>query len=122
MAKRPLWAPSLRPAAAGSKPQWPPPSSTEAQPSPVKPSSGLAALLAKDLEGVPDYPPSGSSGANGSVRNSDSADGLPPGLDDVYDGNDVEADFSKRYPSLSGIEMVETDIGGQRRTMRVRDV
>ena len=24
--------------------------------------------------------------------------------------DDVEADFSKRYPSLSGIEMVETDV------------
>jgi len=26
--------------------------------------------------------------------------------------DDPEADFSKRYPSLSGIEMVETEIGG----------
>ena len=30
-----------------------------------------------------------------------------PALDD-----DLEKDFSRRYPSLSGIEMVETEIGG----------
>lgn len=118
-------APSLRPGGASSKPQWPPPPSTEAQPSSsrlAKPSGGLAALLAKDLEGVPDYPPSGSSGANGNVSNREVADGVQHDSDAWQDVHDVEADFSKRYPSLSGIEMVETEIGGQMRIMRVRDV
>jgi AP2-associated kinase len=36
------------------------------------------------------------------------------------------ADFSKRFPSLSGIEMVETEIGDSsnpgRREIRVKDV
>jgi AP2-associated kinase len=35
------------------------------------------------------------------------------------DGEDWEANFSKKYPSLAGIEMVEADI---RPTMRVKDV
>jgi AP2-associated kinase len=101
----------------GSKPQWPQPEPP--QTTPVLPSKrsnaaggGLAALLAKDLEGVPDYPPPGSSG------NVDASPQIPrattaavesfeqPILDD-----DLEKDFSRRYPSLSGIEMVETEIG-----------
>jgi AP2-associated kinase len=45
------------------------------------------------------------------------------------DFDDWQADFSKRYPSLSGIEMVEREIAGTggskdggRRGMRIRDV
>ena len=101
----------------GSKPQWPPqepPQTTPGLPPsrPNAPGGGLAALLAKDLEGVPDYPPPGSSG------NVDAGPQIPratttavesfeqPAVDD-----DLEKDFSRRYPSLSGIEMVETEIG-----------
>lgn len=38
--------------------------------------------------------------------------------------DDWEAKFSKRYPSLSGIEMVETDIGNEKKqtTARIREV
>jgi AP2-associated kinase len=38
---------------------------------------------------------------------------FPHGISDVRtaNGEDWEADFSKRYPSLSGLEMVETEIG-----------
>ncbi|KAF2206641.1 hypothetical protein CERZMDRAFT_52766 [Cercospora zeae-maydis SCOH1-5] len=35
--------------------------------------------------------------------------------------SDVDS-FSKRYPSLSGIEMVETEIGSERKMMRVKEV
>lgn len=74
--------------------QWPPPQSPTMEMPQAKPS-GLAALLAKDLEGVPDYPPRDSS--NRVVSQEDDLDS-----------------FSKRYPSLSGIEMVETEINGRR--------
>lgn len=95
--------------------QWPPAANTD-KPLPQQPTSqrsGLAALLAKDLEGVPDYPPSAGSGTS-SLRAPDSAGDA-----------DLEAEFSQRYPSLSGIEMVETDVsgaGGERRAIRIRDV
>ena len=74
------------------------------------PGGGLAALLAKDLEGVPDYPPQGSSG------NVDAGPQVPraatAAVDDVGSAGDSDdlLDFSRRYPSLSGIEMVETEI------------
>lgn len=129
-----------------AKQQWPPstsfaqqqqqvPSTSSAAP-PTKASGGLAALLAKDLEGVPDYPPPGSSGAAVDSRSAmlpirsataagggaDAVNGTSSaaGAFDGGDGGDLEADFSKRYPSLSGIEMVEREIsgGGTARTMR----
>lgn len=42
--------------------------------------------------------------------------GPPPG---AQDGEDWEANFSKKYPSLAGIEMVEADI---RPAVRIKDV
>jgi AP2-associated kinase len=104
----------------GSKPQWPPPTpeTVETKPQP-KPSGALAALLAKDLEGVPDYPPSGSSGYPASKPEYIDPDlmELNPPTSGVPE--DLEKDFSKRYPSLSGIEMVEMDVGnGNKMTMR----
>jgi AP2-associated kinase len=96
-------------------PVWPPPSQSSPEaadntPQP-KPTGGLAALLAKDLEGVPDYPASASSSGHPSSL----VDISPPTADDLES-------FSKRYPSLSGIEMVETEIGGERRPARVKQV
>lgn len=119
----------------GAKPQWPPSQQpTPQQPSaPSKPAGGLAALLAKDLEGVPDYPPPGSSGAAVDSRSatlpvrtgSGAGAGAAVNGSGAYDGareEDLEKDFSKRYPSLSGIEMVEREISGaggrEVRTMR----
>ena len=67
-------------------------------------------MLAKDLEGVPDYPPAGSSG------NVDAGPQVPrattTAADNVGEAGDSDdlVDFSRRYPSLSGIEMVETEI------------
>lgn len=105
----------------GNKPQWPPPSSatsTETSSGP-KPSGALAALLAKDLEGVPDYSSPGSS-SNVPERPYDAEPDLMELNDTV--NKDVPEDFegfNKRYPSLSGIEMVETEIGdGGKVTMR----
>lgn len=105
-------SPSLR---TGGAP-WPPLSTAAQISSSLKPSSGLAALLAKDLEGVPDYPPRGSSAACSTAAET-SANGSAGEL-----GDDLESDFSRRYPSLSGIEMVETEIGGQRKVLRAREV
>lgn len=80
--------------------------------------TGLAALLAKDLEGVPDYP--GQSAAPtapvGYRDNSLTQGGNSFAAGDATD--DLEADFSARYPSLTGIEMVEREIG----TRDVREV
>lgn len=87
---------------------WPPPEQPVAEPSKPLQSkpTGLAALLAKDLEGVPDYPPRGSS-MNQSV----------PAMAAIHNhvADDDLDSFSKRYPSLSGIEMVETDLDGRQR-------
>ncbi|KAM0720189.1 hypothetical protein Q7P37_004325 [Cladosporium fusiforme] len=98
--------------------QWPPTQQQQQQqqveqerPMQAKPT-GLAALLAKDLEGVPDYPPQESSAAahNGYRDN-------PVSGGDAFEQNvttpDLEADFSARYPSLHGIEMVEREIGSR---------
>jgi AP2-associated kinase len=79
--------------------------------------TGLAALLAKDLEGVPDYPgQSATSTTSGEYRD------VPPQSRSRFDTgdatHDLEADFSARYPSLTGIEMVEREIG----TRDVREV
>ncbi|KAF2160447.1 hypothetical protein M409DRAFT_29070 [Zasmidium cellare ATCC 36951] len=92
----------------GGPVQWPPPDQPvdTTKPLPAKPTGGLAALLAKDLEGVPDYPPRGSS-MNQSV---------PAAVATHNHVSDDDLDsFSKRYPSLSGIEMVETDLDGRQR-------
>lgn len=81
--------------------------------------SSLAALLARDSEGV--AAPGSNSEQRGHVEQGDVAN-------TVYTGgvDDWEADFSKRYPSLSGIEMVETEISAndvpQRRGIRVKEV
>ena len=40
---------------------------------------------------------------------------------DVVD-DDWEANFSKRYPTLAGLEMVETEIEGRRKEMSIKDV
>lgn len=98
--------------------QWPPPQSPSdtAQPIQSKPT-GLAALLAKDLEGVPDYPPPQSSGAGSGGAGGNGGGGA------YYASNDDDVeDFSKRYPSLGGLEMVEREIGDSRRTGSVREV
>lgn len=83
----------------------------------------LAALLARDNEGV---------AAPGSGMEEETSGGQSRAANTGYSGqaDDWEADFSKRYPSLSGIEMVETEISvptspegmPQRRGMRVKDV
>ncbi|KAI7318973.1 hypothetical protein KC315_g9876 [Hortaea werneckii] len=130
-------------------------------------SGGLAALLAKDLEGVPEYPPRGSSmqehispeqqqQQQQQQQASAASSRSPPPTQqqsttssaelidttgneaDHQDLMDLETEFSKRYPSLNGIEMVEREIsgapprssggtgagagGGARREMTVRDV
>ncbi|KAK5122282.1 hypothetical protein LTR85_004193 [Meristemomyces frigidus] len=123
--------------------QWPPPPQHSASaadlekplPPPAKASTtggGLAALLARDMEGVPEYPQRGSSSqalgmagtsAGISAGTVNVGSGFSPPAGDITD--DLEADFSKRYPDLGGIEMVETEIGsgeGGRRAMRIRDV
>lgn len=99
--------------------QWPP-AEPQAQAEPAAPlqgkPTGLAALLAKDLEGVPDYPPQGSSGsAAGPAARGDGAAAFGQGGGGGDEGvQDLEADFTARYPSLTGIEMVEREIGGGR--------
>jgi AP2-associated kinase len=46
-----------------------------------------------------------------------------PGEAGTPQGEDWEANFSKRYPSLSGLELVETEIGiGRSSETRIRDV
>ena len=99
-----------------NKAQWPPQEPQQASTLPAKrpnpPGGGLAALLAKDLEGVPDYPPPGSSASVDSspqIPRAATVAAAGPGQSAVE--KDLEKDFSKRYPSLSGIEMVETEIG-----------
>ncbi|THY64325.1 hypothetical protein D6C97_02702 [Aureobasidium pullulans] len=82
----------------------------------------LAALIARDNEGVAGVGAGASTGMDQGMRQeSDFAN--------QSDFDDWQADFSKRYPSLSGIEMVEREIaatgGGRdagRRGMRIRDV
>nr|POE88416.1 serine/threonine-protein kinase ppk30 [Quercus suber] len=93
--------------------KWPPP---KQQPdhdkaSPARPtgSSGLAALLAKDLQGVPEYPSRSSDSGSATMDSSANANSS----NGYYEDTDtMEMDFSKRYPSLAGIEMVETEITG----------
>ena len=133
VAQRAISRPSVPPKSqalrTGGSGKWPPPQARAQSPerssvAPSKPASGgLAALLAKDLEGVPEYPPRGSSTAAPTKDYT-----MPARSAELFDGDedkDLEADFSKRYPSLAGIEMVETEIGGGSvagRQQRVREV
>ena len=113
---RPSAPPKPKALRTGGTAQWPPPQSPDLEkPLPAKPS-GLAALLAKDLEGVPDYPQGSSSDTQSHKQPRNDLIELSPTSPDDLDS------FSKRYPSLSGIEMVETEIGGERKLMRVREV
>jgi AP2-associated kinase len=134
-------SPQLRPQSQHHSPAPQSPELFQPQPRPPvlapKPT-GLAALLAKDLEGVPDYPPRGSSLAGDGAHSAgpvltSTAPAKPvqpqPSQQQRIVGNaepDDLADFSKRFPSLSGIEMVETEIGDSsnpgRREIRVKDV
>ncbi|CAK1354043.1 Serine/threonine-protein kinase ppk30 [Cercospora beticola] len=115
---RPNAPPKPKALRTGGPVQWPPPQSPEQEKTPPSKPSGLAALLAKDLEGVPDYPPAGSSAPQ--LQSNAQA---PSNLIELSptSPNDVDS-FSKRYPSLSGIEMVETEIGGERKMMRVKEI
>jgi len=97
-----------------TKSAWPPPSEPARKP-PVSGSSGgggagLAALLAKDLEGVPEYPPSSLS----SMKDRGPTE-RAEGLGNVNGFVEVEGeeDFGRRFPRLSGE-------GGE--GMRVKDV
>ncbi|OQN97540.1 hypothetical protein B0A48_16694 [Cryoendolithus antarcticus] len=95
--------------------QWPPSSNpdTVSSRAPSKPS-GLAALLAKDQEGVPEYPPPAPGGQRSSTtpQTRQAPVSTTDGTNGSTDRNDWdEAEFSRRYPSLSGIEMVEREIG-----------
>lgn len=81
------------------------------QPPPPKPTSGLAALLAKDLEGVPDYPPQSSSAGSATADRRAEPDLMGLRNTPAADTPDDFEDFSKRYPSLNGIGMEETDVG-----------
>ena len=130
----------LRTGGGGPTSTWPPPNAQTSPPDDIaspaayavpKPSGGLAALLAKDLEGVPDYPPRGSSMQ--SQQQQQQQQQIPPGPSQkfsqakppggpVMSEIDEMEDFSKRYPSLSGIEMVETEISGGDSRRRVRNV
>ncbi|KAI7628412.1 hypothetical protein KC319_g17193 [Hortaea werneckii] len=159
---RPSVPPKSQALRTGSR--WPPQPNEAEKSQPPKSSGGgggggLAALLAKDLEGVPEYPPRGSSmqehispeqqqqqQQQASLRSpppqqqstSSSAELIDTGNAeaDHQDLLDLETEFSKRYPSLNGIEMVEREISGApprssagtgtagaaRREMTVRDV
>jgi AP2-associated kinase len=89
------------------------PTSEPVRPLQAKPT-GLAALLAKDLEGVPDYPAQATtSAAPSGYRDDFAAPQSGRGIEAGDATNDLEADFSARYPSLTGIEMVEREIGSR---------
>ncbi|KAF2860052.1 kinase-like protein [Piedraia hortae CBS 480.64] len=92
--------PTLPPKAAALRTgQWQTPLQKSNSAPAAKPqqSSRLAALLAKDSEGVPDYPPAAQQ--------------------DLAGDDDLEEEFYKRYPSLEGL-----DVDGSRRALRVKDV
>ena len=111
---RPNAPPKPKALRTGGPSQCPPRSESPdtSKPLPMRPT-GLAALLAKDLEGVPDYPPSGSVQTQQIASHSNFSN----------NEDNLDAEFSKRYPSLNGIEMVETEIeGGGRRPMKVREI
>ncbi|WPH01360.1 Hypothetical protein R9X50_00420200 [Acrodontium crateriforme] len=135
---QPSTRPSIPPKSAmlrtGGSAKWPPPPPPGNQPTnlPNTPAtipsekprpSGLAALLAKDLEGVPDYPPHGSSLEASTALNEPKvkvlgqkssaqddllgleSEGLVTAGEDGEGYADPEREFSKRFPSLSGFEM-----------------
>lgn len=129
----------IKPGAPGYMPRPSTPSQVQGQPSnradsmsSQKPqATGLAALLAKDQEGVA----AAGAGVDGRRLPAAQAQAQAQAAEMEYTipsghNDDWEADFSKRFPSLSGIEMVETEIGGggnegigaQRRQMRIREV
>ncbi|PSK34021.1 Serine/threonine-protein kinase plo1 [Elsinoe australis] len=92
--------------------------------------SRLAMLLAKDQEGVADAGPGDKPLYDLPDEPAQDSRPTPAARLDVetdLDGKDWEMEFSKRYPSLSGIELVETGIGGlpsnlSQREVRVKDV
>ncbi|KAK0260507.1 hypothetical protein B0A54_13685 [Friedmanniomyces endolithicus] len=133
ISSRPSVPPKSQALRTGSRgPQWPPqqqqgppPPALDAQLKPLQPAKttggSLAALLAKDLEGVPDYPPqrfpppptmrglthaTTAPASEVPAKNGTEVRGRD-GVDEV----DLEADFSKRYPNL-GLEMAGTDAPG----------
>jgi AP2-associated kinase len=132
---RPSAPPKPKALRTGGPMTWPPPQQQmddassppppQQPPRPTGSGGGLAALLAKDLEGVPDYPPRTSSAARAGNTSSSSnmtriaqtksvptqAPRPSQQMDDDVAGDELES-FSKRYPTLSGIEMVETEIDG----------
>lgn len=116
---RPSAPPKPKALRTGGAAQWPPPQSPGPIESPsfAKPSSGLAALLAKDLEGVPDYSSRDSSSDQVS-RHQHQVSQPRQTTGAVSSGVDEVESFSQRYPSLSGIEMVETEIQGRGGLMR----
>jgi hypothetical protein len=66
------------------------------------------------LEGVPDYPAQATtSAALSGYRDDFAAPQSGRGIEAGDATNDLEADFSARYPSLTGIEMVEREIGSR---------
>ncbi|KAK1013036.1 Ark- serine/threonine protein kinase [Friedmanniomyces endolithicus] len=133
ISSRPSVPPKSQALRTGSRgPQWPPqqqqgppPPALDAQLKPLQPAKttggSLAALLAKDLEGVPDYPPqrfpppptmrglthATTAPASEVPAKNDTEVRGRDGVDEV----DLEADFSKRYPNL-GLEMAGTDAPG----------
>ncbi|KAK0859075.1 Ark- serine/threonine protein kinase [Friedmanniomyces endolithicus] len=133
---RPNVPPKSQALRTGSRaPQWPPqqqqqpgprPSSLDTQPKPLQPAKttggSLAALLAKDLEGVPDYPaptlppPPTMRGLTHATTAPASEvpakNGTELGGRDGVDEVDLEADFSQRYPNL-GLEMAGTEAPGE---------
>ncbi|KAF4552929.1 Serine/threonine-protein kinase ppk30-like protein [Elsinoe fawcettii] len=124
----------LRSVITGQKPYSPQsptksPSKTEWQSAANDKSQGsrLAALLARDQEGVAEAGPGGKPLYDVPVESpSDTTSSQPASAVDL-DGRDWEMEFSKRYPSLSGIELVETDIGGiggnlSQREVRIKDI
>ncbi|KAK5111017.1 hypothetical protein LTR62_005392 [Meristemomyces frigidus] len=121
--------------------QWPPATHTIGQPAdamkslatkPTPPTTtsgggGLAALLAKDLEGVPDYPSatnhSSASTSHNNHPETEPQQGLRYNAAGEAIPTDYEKDFSERFPSLGGIEMVEAGFeGGVGGGGRVREV
>ena len=88
--------------------------------------SRLAALLARDQEGVATPGRSSPSPATATTDMPGPAD-IARSPNDDNEQDDWEAEFSKRYPSLGGIGMIETEIEGfdRRRPqqgLRVKDV
>lgn len=139
---RPSAPPKPKALRTGGPVAWPPPQSPSAieAPAAVKPSSGLAALLAKDLEGVPDYPAQPGSSDQTHHRQNPVPQAYRTDSNPIHHrqnqaaqsyrtvapaGVDEVESFSKRYPSLSGIEMVETEIegsGGTTRMLRMKEI